>query len=158
MRRWRERRGASSLCFLWPCLVLAVGLAGCLTERSQSVLPAVTVRHLMVGATIPASKVVFAVADEAPTDEAGWQGVQASALALADAGAQLKVGARGPGKDDWLRLAGAMAVGADQAARAAARRDADAVAAAGNDIYAACEGCHRRFMDKESAARSGAGA
>jgi len=158
MWRWRRRRGVSGRdSFVLPWLLLSIGLGGCLTERSPSVLPAVTVRHLMVGSTIPASKVVFAVADEVPKNEVAWQGVQASALALVDAGSQLKVGARGPGKEDWLRLAGAMAAGAELAAKAATRRDADAVAAAGNDIYEACEACHRRFMDKESAARSGSG-
>jgi len=138
--------------------LLAIGLVlplfGCLTpdERSPSVLPAATVRNLMVGKTIPASKVVFEVANEAPKDAAGWQAVVANAQVLVEAGERLQVGARGPGKDDWIRYSRAMGAAAGQVFEAAEKQDADAVASAGNTVFEACEGCHRIFMKKEEGA------
>ena len=135
-------------------VMLATGLAGCLPEKSQSLLPVATVRNLMVGVTIPASNVVFRVASDRPENDADWQEVQINAQALADAGARLRVGVRGAGKEDWLRLAQAMADGAGQAAQAAARRDGDAVVTAGNEIYAACEGCHQLFLKKDAGAQA----
>jgi len=138
-------------------VLLAISLAACLPERSQSVLPAATVRNLMVGVTIPAAKVVFEAAAELPTTTAEWQRVGASAQALADAGSRLTVGARGSGKDDWVRLARAMAGGAERASEAAQRQDNDAFSAAGNEIYEACEACHKSFLRTEAEARKVSG-
>ena len=149
----RHLRGRSFLAFV----VLSASLCACLPERPQSVLPAATVRSLMVGVTIPASKVVFGVADEAPKNDAGWRTVHASAVALADAGSRLKVGARGSAKEDWIRLSQAMAAGAELAASAALHKDADAVASASNEIYEACEACHRKFMEKDARTQHVAG-
>lgn len=150
-----------NLSFRWQlvaCLATMAavgGISACLPERANAVLPPVTVRHVMVGTTIPASTAIFNAAGEAPRDDAGWDELRRHAVALGESGNRLTVGARGPERDEWIRLARAMADGASRVARAAAARDADAVAAAGDAIYAACEGCHKRFMTAPEPLRPG---
>lgn len=138
-------------------LSLLTGLTACLPERGEApALPMPVVRQLMQSTTVPASNVVFAVADQVPADEAGWQQVRTSAQGLVDVGVRLQVGARGERKDDWTRFAQAMVVGADQAAKAAAGHDVDALTAAGNRLYEACEACHRVFLNTPATRQAGA--
>jgi hypothetical protein len=129
-------------------LLTALGAAGCTSEATESVLPPATVRTLMRGKTVPAANVLFAVADQAPADPAGWREVERSALALAEVGARLQNGTRGAGRAQWAGYSQAMADGARRAARAAGQADAEAVSVAGNDVYAACEACHKAFFKK----------
>ena len=153
MMAWPRRQ--RSLRVVAAGLSLSTGLAACLPERGGApALPMPVVRQLMQSTTVPASNVVFAVADQVPADDAGWQQVQASAQGLVDVGVRLQVGARGARKEDWVRFAQAMVVGADQAVKAAAGRDSDALTTAGNQIFEACEACHRVFLNTATAVQA----
>ncbi|RIX46280.1 MAG: hypothetical protein D3M94_11350 [Rhodocyclales bacterium GT-UBC] len=141
---------ADSLSLL-RCLALvgaAQLLAACASEAEEPVLPPATVRNLMLGKTIPASNVVFAAAAEPPASDQDWRQVGQSARTLAEAGLKLQLGAKGSGKDSWRRYAQAMADAALKVAKAVDKHDVDAVSAAGNQVFEACEGCHRSFYKK----------
>src|SRR5688572_27248031 len=98
--------------------VAIVGLAACGREappqtspapaapsQTDVIKPVATVKQVMLGITVPASNAVFAVAGEAPADDAGWQAVEASALAVAESGNLLLMKPRTHDDAEWKQHA-----------------------------------------------------
>jgi hypothetical protein len=110
-----------------------------------------TTRQLMLALTIPASDVLFQVGAAAPTDDAGWEKVQANAAMLAESGNLLLTGARAIDAPEWKGFAESLIATSKTALEAAQARDVDKVLDAGNQIYEVCDGCHKKYM----AARAG---
>jgi hypothetical protein len=144
-------------------IVIVLGVAGCGREvpaPTQSVAPAVTaplaasfkpvatVKQVMLGITVPASNAVFAVAGEAPKDEAGWQAVEASALAVAESGNLLLMKPRALEDPEWKQFALALVDAGAKAAEAARSKDAEKTGIAGDDMYNVCEQCHAKYFPK----------
>ena len=115
---------------------------------SEAFKPVATVKQVMLGITIPASNAVFAVAGEAPADDAGWQAVEASALAVAESGNLLLMKPRAVDEQDWRQYSYALIDAGTRAAEAARAKDADKASVAGDDMYNACEQCHAKYMPK----------
>jgi hypothetical protein len=110
--------------------------------------PVATVKQVMQGITIPASNAVFAVAGTAPTDDAGWQAVEASALAVAESANLLLMKPRAVDEQQWRQFSLALVDAAVRAAEAARAHDADKTSTAGDDMYNTCEQCHAQYQPK----------
>lgn len=143
--------------------ILAIlGLAGCGREAPSShmdaasaaalaadaITPVANVRQVMLGITVPASNVVFAVAGEAPKDDAGWENVEASALAVAESGNLLLMKPRLKDESQWKQFAHALVDAGRKAAAAARTKNADDTGTAGDDLYNTCEQCHAKYLPK----------
>ena len=139
-----------------------LALAGCGQKGSESTTPAAsapppasdafkpvaTVKQVMHAITIPASNAVFAVAGEAPADDAAWQAVEAHALAVAESGNLLLMKPRLIDENEWKQYALALVDAGARAAEAARAKDADKTSLAGDDMYGVCEQCHAKYLPK----------
>lgn len=110
--------------------------------------PVATVRQVMLGLTIPASDLLFQIADNEPQDDTGWENVIATAAMLAESGNLLLTGPRDIGQPEWRELAGQLVERSKEAMDAAGRHDVDAVLEAGNALYETCENCHLKYLPK----------
>jgi hypothetical protein len=105
-----------------------------------------TTRQVMLGITIPTSDVVFQVGAKAPADDMEWEKVEANALALAESGTLLTIGARAIDQQEWLKHCQDLIATAKTAAAAAHEKNVDKVLDAGNAIYEVCDTCHKKYM------------
>jgi len=145
-------------------LVLLAGCAGGVEETAAPaattqaipvptapVLPAVSVNALMVALTDHSAHVIWDVAETRPQTDHEWLELEYHAIQLAGAGTLISLGGTGPADAGWARLPGWTRFAQDLtdggvAALAAARaRNVDGILAAGDDIVATCEGCHKEF-------------
>jgi hypothetical protein len=110
--------------------------------------PVANVRQIMLGITVPASNIVFAVAGEAPKDDAAWENVEASALAVAESGNLLLMNPRSKDEPEWKQFALALVDAGTKAAAAARTKNADNTGTAGDDLYNTCEQCHAKYLPK----------
>jgi hypothetical protein len=141
-------------------VLMTLGLAACDRQsaetRTQSAAaaasatnafkPVATVKQVMLGITVPASNTVFAVAGEAPADDAGWQAVEASAMAVAESGNLLLMKPRAVDDHEWTQFALALVNAGSKAAEAARTKNAEQTGIAGDDMYNVCEQCHAKYM------------
>jgi hypothetical protein len=144
------------------CSLVMLGLAACDQRAAQAPTqspataspameafkPVATVKQVMLGIVVPASNAVFAVAGEAPADDAGWQAVEASAMAVAESGNLLLMKPRAMDDQDWRQFALAMVDAGTKAAEAAKAKNAEQTGIAGDDMYNVCEQCHAKYMKK----------
>lgn len=138
-------------------MVCGFGLAACDQERAESptpltlsrteptLRPVASVKQIMQGITIPASSTVFAVAGTAPADDAGWQAVEVSAMAVAESGNLLLMKPRAVDGAQWRQFSLALVAAGERAAKAAQARDVEQTSLAGDDMYDVCEQCHARY-------------
>jgi len=75
------------------------------------------------------------------------QMVEANALMLAETGNLLLMGSRMKDQTGWVTRTQAMMDAANEAAKAAAAKNTDAVFIAGGKIYQACTGCHLQYIN-----------
>jgi hypothetical protein len=144
-------------------LMIAVGLVGCGRETTptqtnapgaapvpaaDAFKPVATIKQVMLGVTVPASNTVFAVAGEAPADDAAWQNVEASALAVAESGNLLLMKPRAKDEAEWVQFAHALIDAGVKAAEAAHSKNAEATGTAADDMYNVCEQCHAKYLPK----------
>lgn len=142
-------------------LILIVGLAtlaGCgqekaatpvVTASATSPEPIANVRQVMLGIVVPASNAVFGVANAAPADDAAWEAVTASAIAVAEAGNLLLIKPRAVDDGEWKKQALALTAAGKHAAEVALTKDAEKMSAAGDELYTTCEGCHEKYLPKK---------
>jgi len=108
-------------------------------------------RQIMLAVTIPASDAVFNAAAEPPTTDEEWVTVERAALALAESGNLLLIPGRAVDEGEWARFSHILIDTATRAYEAAQAKDIDGVSDAGNAIYEACEGCHKKYMPQAAA-------
>lgn len=125
--------------------LLLLGLASC---ASPLIASNTTVKQHMQEVIIPASNAVFAVAGEAPKDDAEWENVRVNALALVDSGEWLLAYPPTLESKIWRQSAKDSIDAANAAVKAAEAKDSDNVAVAGNTLYEACESCHASYLNK----------
>lgn len=138
-------------------------LAGCAPKTEAppaAATPALesiaTNRQVMLGLTIPASDVLFAVGDPAPADQAAWDRVVANAAMLAESGNLMLTGPRDLKQPEWTQFARELVARSKDAMAAAEKRDVDAVLEAGNALYETCENCHNKYMPAKVAEQAAA--
>jgi hypothetical protein len=116
-------------------------------------------KQLMNWVIDPAAQVVWksvgAVVDEevhefAPTTEEEWARVHSAAATLAESGNLLMMEGRAKNRADWMMKARRLVDMANEARKASAAKDADALFAAGGRVYEACADCHAQYMATNS--------
>lgn len=150
--------------FVMLMLTGGVLLAGCSkTEPAHSAsTPAVPAaptfkvvapsKQIMLAVTIPSSDKVFGAAAEPPTTDEQWVNVERAALELAESGNLLLVPGRAVDEGEWANYSHMLIDTASKAYTAAQAKDIDGVSDAGNAIYEACEGCHKKYMPQPAPA------
>lgn len=109
-------------------------------------------RQIMLAVTIPASDAVFNAAAEPPTTDDQWVAVERAALALAESGNLLLMPGRAVDDGEWARFSQMLIDTGARAYEAAQAKDINGVSGAGNAIYEACEGCHKKYMPQAATA------
>ncbi len=134
-------------------VVFAVALVACRPQAPAVTAPTTpalehlaNAKQVMLGLSIPASDVLFQVADNVPTDDAGWARLEATALMLGESGNLLLTGPRDLAQPEWRQFSRELVARSKLAAEAAGRRDVDALLEAGNQIYETCDACHSKYM------------
>ena len=105
-----------------------------------------TVKDVMLTMTVPASTVIFEAQSEPPATDAAWIAVQKAAQMLAESGRLLARPPLTKNDADWTDMAAALVTEAEKTLAVAGRRDAAALAEAGDAVYLTCETCHGRFL------------
>ena len=135
---------------LWAMRLLSLSISLAMLAATAIVgaqaQPVGTVHDIMEAITIPASDKVFAAASEPPKNAAGWAAVRAHALAVAESSNLLMMPKRAVDQKDWIKWATAQLKAAQLVIKAAEAKDGDALATAGDALYATCEGCHKVYM------------
>jgi len=118
--------------------------------------PVADVRQIMNGIVAPAADVVFGavgttvtysgVEDKAPRTDQEWEAVGNSAAALVESGNLLMMGSRTIDKGDWVKLSQALMDSSVVALKAVEAKDAQALLASGEAIYASCNECHQKYQ------------
>jgi hypothetical protein len=135
-------------------IVALVSSAGC---SKTELTPIATVEQIMETTVEPvANKVFDAAAWEngvqvgGPKTDDDWKMVEANAMMLAETGNLLLMGSRMKDDTGWVTRTHAMMDAANEAAKAAAAKNTDAVFNAGGKIYQACLGCHLQYITPQT--------
>ena len=105
-----------------------------------------SVGEIMKTMTIPFSNAVFEAGGDAPKGEKSWETVRGQAIALAETGNLLMLGARAKDHAEWMKFSRALVDAAEAAAKAATAKNADQLSAASDALYETCSGCHKVYM------------
>lgn len=116
--------------------------------------------ELMTYVLDPAADVIWSSAGEivtaegtqdlAPTTDQGWLSVQSSAAILIESANLLQLPGRAEDLQDWAEYSLGLATMGRKAFTAAEAKDADALFAAGADLYQVCLACHQKYAREES--------
>jgi cytochrome c556 len=128
---------------LMPITIMTFLLTSCAPQQVNS---DVSVKKNMREVTMPASNVVFAVANTEPKSPQDWQEVKSSALKLIQSGEWLLKNK----KDEaiWQQSANTLLTAVNAVVKATDANDVEAATNAGNDLYASCESCHAHYLKK----------
>jgi hypothetical protein len=80
-----------------------------------------------------------------PRDDEEWTVVSQAAWVLTESANSLMIGNRPKDTADWMRFAQDLSDSSLRAARAAEAHDAEALFAAGGEVYVSCKACHDRY-------------
>jgi len=140
------------------CVALAVlvGVGAARVDAQKTLKPPpvsniraiATVGEVMQTMTIPFSNAVFEAGGEAPKDDKAWEAVRGQAVALAEAGNLLMLGARAKDPAAWMKFSQAQVDAAEAVAKAAATKNADQLSTAADALYETCEACHKVYLPK----------
>jgi hypothetical protein len=132
-------------------IVLIVSGAGC---SNIELRPIATIEQIMETAIEPVAYKVYdaavwenGVQVGGPKTDDDWKMVEANALMLAETGNLLLMGSRMKDETGWVTRTRAMMDAANEAAKAAAAKNTDAVFNAGTKIYQACTACHLQYIN-----------
>jgi cytochrome c5 len=136
-------------------LTLPLVVGACRQTPSSPMKPVVTVAELMQGVVDPAADVVWGavgtivteqgVQEIFPRNDEQWGVVRTNAMILAESGNLLMVEGRARDRAEWITMSRALAQAGAVAVKAAEARDADAILAVGEQVYDACNACHRKY-------------
>lgn len=142
-----------------PALTLALLLSGC----SPAATPTAEVpysldlnmQELMAHVLDPAADIIWASAGSivtaegetnlAPTNAEGWLQVENGAAGVIESANLLLLPGRAVDNGDWREFSLGLAAMGKKAMAAAEAQDADALFAAGADLYQVCVACHQQY-------------
>jgi hypothetical protein len=140
-------------------IAVLASAAGC---SKTELTPIATVEQIMETAVEPVAYKVFdaavwvnGVQVGGPKTDDDWKMIEANALMLAETGNLLLMGSRMKDQTGWVTRTQAMMDAANEAARAAAGKNIDAVFNAGGKIYQSCTGCHLQYINPAVNRRAG---
>ena len=138
--------------------VLVLMLSGCDDTTGQKAKTQVTgsVYYMMAHYLEPAADKIWGSAgfvitedgevDLQPTTDDGWFAVEHAAIVVAEGGNLLMLDGYAADQADWAEYAQGLTRAALKARDAAEQQDADALFAAGGEVYSVCRACHNRYM------------
>jgi cytochrome c556 len=103
---------------------------------------------IMKAKVITNSNIVFGVGKAAPKTEAEWAAVQQAAQNMVNVSKELMPLGPDSGREAWVQFTQELGAASGKAAAATKVRNVDGVLAAGDAMFAVCEGCHNRYMKK----------
>jgi hypothetical protein len=134
----------------------AAQAAGPAQSDAPAIAPVATVKQLMDGIVQPSATVVFdsvgtivdatGIHEKAPSTDAEWAAVGASAAALVESGNLLVMGDRAIDRQDWVKMSKALTDAGMLVLKATEARDPMAILAAGETLNASCDDCHQRYQ------------
>ena len=137
-----------------------VGLCGCSggSEQPLKTQPSGSVYQMMTHYLEPAADKIWDSAgfvitvdgevDLQPTTAEGWFAVEHAATVVAEGGNLLMLEGYAADGADWVEYSQGLSRAALKARAAAEQQDADALFAAGGEIYSVCKACHNRYMNE----------
>jgi hypothetical protein len=118
--------------------------------------PVATVKQIMKGIVTPAAMVVFqsvsttvsirGIEEKQPRTDEEWEEVGNSAAALIESGNLIVMGTRAVDRDEWVKMSQAMMEAGKLTLKATQDKSADGVLAAGEQLNASCDACHRKYQ------------
>ena len=118
--------------------------------------PVATVRQIMNELMVPASDAVFkavstvstanGVEEKEPKTDKEWQAVEVGAAMVAESANLLLIRDRLDDQAEWIRRSRALVQASQVAMDAARHKNLDALFSSFEVMYAACEGCHRKYF------------
>jgi hypothetical protein len=122
---------------------------------APAITPVATVKQIMDGIVAPSATAVFesvgtivdatGIHEKAPSTDAEWAALGASAAALAESANLLLIGNRAVDQQDWVKMSKALADASMLVLKATDAKDAMGVLAAGETLNASCDDCHERY-------------
>jgi len=112
--------------------------------------PTMPIKQLMETTITEASNTLWGAYDP-PASAEQWDALEKAALVLIDAAKITAVGGTGPMDNEWAKQPAwkpfndALLAASEAALKAARTKDHTALLAAGDVLYAPCEGCHLQF-------------
>jgi cytochrome c556 len=146
--RLRRTRLSAAAAFLAAAALIDARLAQ--PPAGAAPQSSMTTKQLMETTITDTSNAIWNAFD-APASDEQWAALEKAALALIDATKLNAVGGTGPMDKEWAAQPAwkpfneAMRQASDAALQAARARDHKALLAAGDVLYAPCEGCHLQF-------------
>ena len=137
-----------------------VGMFGCSggSEQPLKTKPSGNVYQMMSHYLEPAADKIWDSAgfvitvdgevDLQPTTAEGWFAVEHAATVVAEGGNLLMLEGYAADGADWVEYSQGLSRAALKARAAAEQQDADALFAAGGEIYSVCKACHNRYMNE----------
>lgn len=108
--------------------------------------PAATMRQLMLDMIYPASNdLLLRIYRGGPKDESEWAAVRRDAMNLEESGNLLMMPGRARDQEDWGTHVKMLADVGTLAYKAAAEKNAQALAAVAGPLDAACTSCHKQY-------------
>jgi cytochrome c553 len=104
-----------------------------------------TMSELMVKIIYPTSDAVFYITTRTPTDDAGWNDLQAKTLMLAESANLLMMPGHARDQDRWMKDAKLMLDAGAAAFSAAKAKDVAALDAVNDKLYESCVTCHQHY-------------
>lgn len=135
---------------VWALAAAATFPNAVLAQAGETSHPAVTTKQLMETTIADASNALWNAFDP-PTSDEQWSALEKAALTLIDATKRNAVGGTGPMDKEWAAqpawkpFNAAMLQASEAALQAVRTKNHEALLAAGDQLYAPCEGCHLQF-------------
>ena len=147
----------------------AIALPGCSESPPRPappLQPVLSLKQLMEWVIDPAADAVWdsvktiiteqGTKEIAPQTDEQWEAVRHGAATLHESAHLLTLEGRARDRDEWTKAARGLMEAADEALKAVAAKNPQAVFDAGGRIYSACAACHRRYapqLNADSGAR-----
>jgi hypothetical protein len=120
-------------------------------DRGQTSAIAPAIRQHMLDTIVPASDALFAAANQDSLNAHVWADLTANTLKLAKSAQWLGRHKPLAREQQWLQAAKQLHSASVKAARAVQAKNIDLLGQAGDQVYQACDNCHRQFLNKAAA-------
>jgi cytochrome c556 len=139
-------KGGKTVRPVWIAILILIATSSFGQAPSESVAPTATMRQLMLDMIYPASNDLLLLINRGgPRDEAEWAAVRRAAMALSESGNSLMLPERMRDQGDWLTHVKMLVDVGAAAYKAAAGKDAQALAAVAGPLDASCTSCHKLY-------------
>ena len=129
--------------------------AGPAEPEAPAITPVASVKQIMDAIVQPAATVVFdsvgtivdgtGIHEKAPSTEAEWATVGASAASIVEASNLLLMEGRAIDRQDWVKMSKALADAGMLVLKATEAKEPMGILAAGETLNASCDACHQRY-------------